>query len=87
MSTARTVYQKYVLGFSFLLRQGQGLLLEILNYAHHTSSQYSKEGKTCENGSSSVIPFNPLQARLFYRLKVQELDIKDRPTLMISGTI
>ena len=73
MSTVRTVYQKYILGFSFLLRQGQDFLLEMLNHSHHTSSQYSKEGKskTCEIGSSFVIPLNSLQARLFYRLKVQ----------------
>ena len=71
MRTVRTVYQKYILGFSFLLREGQDFLLELLSHSHHTSSQYSKEGKTCENGSSFVIPLNPLQARLFYRLKVQ----------------
>ena len=59
MSTVHTVYQKYFMGFSFLLRQGQDFLLEILN---HTSSQDSKEGK------SFVILLNPLQARLFYLL-------------------
>ena len=56
---------KNVLGLSFLLRQGQDFLLEIHNRSRHTFSQYSKEGKRSQNGSSFVIPLDPTQARLF----------------------
>ena len=60
----RTIYQTYVLGF--LLRQGQDFLLEIHNHFRHIFSQYTKEGKTCQNGSSFLILVtDPIQARLF----------------------
>ena len=64
MSTVRTIYQKYVFGVSFLLRQGQGFLLEIQNHSRHTFSQYSKEVKKCQNGSFFVLPLNPIQTSL-----------------------
>ena len=37
-------------GVFFSSKTGSRLLLDTLNHSHHTSSQYSKEGKTCENG-------------------------------------
>ena len=80
---------KYVFGPSFPPRQGQGFSLEIQNHSRHTFSQYSKESKKCQNGSSFVIPLNPIQARFFNRLKVQEtvLGTPPPPPPMISGTI
>ena len=60
MSTVRNIYQKYAFGPSFPLRQGQDPLLEIHNHSRHTFNQYSKEGKTCQNGSSFVIPLTGL---------------------------
>ena len=70
---------------SFLLRQGENFLLEIHSHSRDTFSQYSKEDKTCQNGSGFVILLNPIQARLFFCLKVQEWVFRD--SLMISGTI
>ena len=71
-----TYYITKVRSWAFLastqVRQGQDILLEIYNHSRHTFSQYSKEEETCQNGLSFVIPPNPIQARLFYRLKVQE---------------
>ena len=75
---------------SFLQRHGKDFLLEIHNHYRHIFSQYSKQGKRCYNGSSFVIPFTPIQARLFYCLKVQERVFKPPPpppSPMISGTI
>ena len=37
--TISTIYQKYVFGLSFLLKQGQDFLLEIHNHSRHTFSQ------------------------------------------------
>ena len=69
MSTVCTIYQKYVFGLSFLLRQDQDVLLEIHNISHHTFIQYSMEGKTCQNGSSFVIPLDSIRAMLFLPFK------------------
>ena len=48
MSTVRNIYQKYVFGLSFLVKQGQDFSMEIHNHSCHTFSQYSKEDKTCQ---------------------------------------
>ena len=45
---------------AFLNGQGQGFLLQIHNHYCHTFSQYSKEGKKCQKGSSFAIPLNPM---------------------------
>ena len=74
---------------SFPLRQGQSFLLEIHNHSRDTFSQYFKENKKCQNGSSVVISPDPIHARLFYCLKVQEgvfrdplYDLKNHSTLV-----
>ena len=87
MSTVRTIYQKYVFGLSFFLKQFHGFLLEIHNHSRHTFRKYCKEGKNCQNGSSFVIPLNLIHARLFYCLKVQEWIFSNLSPFMITGTI
>ena len=69
---------KVRLGLSFLLRQGQGFLLEIHNHSRHTFSQYFKEGKPCQNGSNFVIPLDTIQARLC---------LPQDAVFMLSGTV
>ena len=84
------MYKKSLLGFSFLLRQGQDFLLEIHNHSHHTFSQYSKEGNICLNGSSFVISLNSTQARLFtvFRSRsAQQERVFCPPPPIISETI
>ena len=73
------MFNKYTICSKIGLR----FLLEIHNHSRHTFSQYSKEGKKCQNGSSFVIPFNPVQARS--RFKGPGGGLRDPP--MISKTI
>ena len=57
----------------------------VFGHSRHTFSQYSNEGKTCQKGSSFVIPLTPIQAVLPF--KGPGAGLQGNLFLMISGTI